>query len=81
MNVSELLEILKAHPGDLRLVVNGYEEGYDDLSPEQICVVRIALNIGVHDWEGRHGEPGDAPADASEPPKIVDALVLRRASN
>ena len=26
MNVSELIETLKAHPGDLRVVVNGYEE-------------------------------------------------------
>ena len=55
MTVSELIETLKAHPGDLRVVVNGYEEGYDDLSPGQISVRRIALNTGVEDWEGQHG--------------------------
>ena len=33
MTVSELIDTLKAHPGDLRVVVNGYEEGFDDLSP------------------------------------------------
>ena len=81
MTVSELIETLKAHPGDLRIVVNGYEEGYDDLSPRQISVVPIVLNTGVHDWEGRHGEPGGAPGDAAEPSKVVDALVLRRVSN
>ena len=81
MTVSELIETLKAHPGDLRVVVNGYEEGYDDLSPRQISVVPIVLNTGVHNWEGRHGEPGDAPGDATEPSKVVDALVLRRVSN
>ena len=81
MTVSELIETLKTRPGDLRVVVNGYEEGYDDLSPRQISVVRIALNTGVEDWEGEHGEPRDAPADASERATIVDALVLRRVSN
>ena len=81
MTVSELIEMLKAHPGDLRVVVNGYEEGFDDLSPGQISVVRIALNTGVQDWEGRHSEAEDAPADPSEPAEIVDALVLRRLSN
>ena len=43
MTVSELIETLKAHPGDLRIVVNGYEEGYDDLSPRQITVVLNSL--------------------------------------
>ena len=81
MTVSELIETLKAHPGDLRVVVNGYEEGYDDLSPDQISVVRIALNTGVNDWEGRHGESEDSPANAAEPAKIVDALLLRRTSH
>ena len=55
MTVSELIAVLQTHPGDLRVVVNGYEEGYDDLSPGQISVRRIALNTGVEDWEGRHG--------------------------
>ena len=81
MTVSELIETLKAHPGDLRVVVNGYEEGYDDLSPRQISVAPIALNTGIEDWQGRHGEADDAPGDAAEPSKVVDALVLRRVSN
>ena len=81
MTVSELIKTLKAHPGDLRVVVDGYEDGYDDLAPRQISVAPIVLNTGVHDWEGRHGEPGGAPGDAAEPSKVVDALVLRRVSN
>lgn len=81
MTVSEMIEILKGHPGDLRVVVNGYEDGYDDLSPKQISVVRIALNTGVHDWEGRHGELGDTRAGAGEPVHVEDALLLRRQSH
>ena len=81
MTVSEMIEILKGHPDDLRVVVNGYEDGYDDLSPKQISVVRIALNTGMHDWEGRHGEPGNTRAGAGEPVPVEDALLLRRQSH
>ena len=35
MTVSQLIEVLQTHPNDLRVVVNGYEDGFDDLSPEQ----------------------------------------------
>ncbi len=81
MTVSELIDTLKAHPGDLRVVVNGYEEGFDDLSPGQISVQRIALNTGINDWEGSHGEADDAPGNVAEPARVVDALLLRRVSN
>ena len=45
MTVSEMMDLLASYPADLRVD----EEGYDDLSPEQISVVRIALNTGEHD--------------------------------
>lgn len=34
MNVCELIRLLGNYPADMRVVVNGYEEGYDDVSPE-----------------------------------------------
>ena len=48
MLVSELIELLREYPAGLRVVVNGYEEGYDDLSPEQISIAKISLNTGTH---------------------------------
>ena len=81
MTVSELIETLKAHPGDRRVLVNGYEGGFDDLSPERVSLVRIALNTGVEDWEGQHGEADENPADAAPTVTTVDALVLRRLSS
>ena len=81
MTVGELIEALKTHPGDLRVVVNGYEEGYDDLSSAQICVRRIALNTGIEDWEGQHGHDWEAATRGAEPATIVDALVLNRVSH
>ena len=81
MTVSQLIEALQAHPGDLRVVVNGYEDGFDDLSPDQISLVRIALNTGLEDWEGQHGEADENPADAASTTTTVRALVLRRVSH
>ena len=81
MTVSELIETLKAHAGDLRVVVDGYEEGYDDLAPRQISNVRIALNTGTREWIGQHLDPRDVPADTEQRATVVDALVLRRLSH
>ena len=84
MTVSELIDLLREYPAGLRVVVNGYEGGYDDLAPQQISVVRIALNTGVHDWEGRHEEADlqDSRADDAAPKaETEEALVLRRTSN
>ncbi len=65
----------------MRVVVNGYEEGYDDLSPEQISVTSIRLNTGRRDWEGCHGDIGDKPSDRIDNSPVVEALILRRTSN
>ena len=81
MTVSELIQLLAAYPADLRVVVNGYEDGYDDLSPKQISTVKIALNTGKHEWEGRHGDPDGLTRSAPEGAEVVEALVLRRVSN
>ena len=81
MNVSDLIEVLQQFPADLRVVVNGYEEGYDDLSPEQISTAKISLNTGKHHWEGRHGDPRALTEGRPEYLEVVDALVLQRVSH
>ena len=81
MTVKELADLLATHPPDLRVVVNGYEDGYDDLAPEQISTVKIALNTGKHQWEGQHGDPNGRTASAPADTEIVQALALRRTSN
>ena len=39
MTVSELIEMLKNYPGDMRVIVNGYEGGYNDPSVKTEPVV------------------------------------------
>ena len=51
MTVKELVELLEKYPDNLRVVVNGYEDGFDDISPERISTRKIQLDAGTHDWE------------------------------
>ncbi len=81
MTVDQLVQILQTYPPDLRVVVNGYEGGYDDLSPKQISPSKIALNTGKHEWEGKHGDPNGLTERPTDDAKVVEALVLRRVSN
>ena len=81
MTIGELIQILESYPLDMRVVVNGYEEGYDDLSPEQVFVVKIELNTGTQVWQGRHGDPRDQPDRLQDHTQAVDALALSRVSN
>ena len=77
MTIDELIRLLVKYPPGMRVVVNGYEGGYDDLTPEQVAPIKIALNTGGNRWEGQHSDPNDFPGDA----QVVEALVLRRVSN
>ena len=80
MNISELIQVLKEYPSDMRVVVNGYECGYDDLSPDRVSVAKISLNAGKHSYEGKHGELYDG-SEANGQSEVADALVLARSSS
>lgn len=80
LTAQRLIELLSAYPPDLRVVVDGYESGYDDLSAAQLQRVRIALGVGEERWMGDHEELGPGSADVGEGADVVDALALRRRS-
>ena len=79
MTVQQLIALLATHPPDLRVVVNGYENGFDDIEPERVSVTRIELDIGEDWWDGRHTAAAARAAD-EHGGRVVAALVLRRAS-
>ena len=79
MTVQQLIALLANHPSALRVVVNGYEDGFDDVEPERVSVERIELDVGEEWWEGRHAAAGNRSADEHSA-RVVDALVLWRAS-
>ena len=74
MTVEELVQALQNYPADMPVVVDGYEEGYDDLEQDLISVKEIRLDVGNQWWEGRHR---DSWNDRMEGSGIVKALVLR----
>ena len=81
MTVNELIKLLTAYPRGMRVVVNGYEESYDDLSPQQLSLVKIALNTGTHGWVGKHNDPRELIGGAPDDAEVVETLVLQRVSH
>jgi len=60
MNVASLIEVLKTFPPESRVVVEGYEEGYDDI--QTIKLIPIRLNAYKEDWRGPHKKSKSARA-------------------
>ena len=81
MTVYELMHLLRKHPPDLRVVVDGYEDGYDDLSPEQLRMVRISLNTGTREYVGAHDDIGRLPEEKLAGLEVEEALALHRTSH
>lgn len=81
MTVKELIEFLEGYPPNLRVVVQGYENGFDDVSSERVKTVQIQLDCGAESWEGRHREVFPHKQDTLVTDNAVSALALLRASN
>ena len=56
MNVKELIEMLDRYPADMRVVVQGYEDGYDDVADSSLKQIHVKLRAGKQRWEGDHIE-------------------------
>ncbi len=72
---------MKTYPPDLRVMVSGYEDGYDDPAPEQLSRVKIVLDVGKHPWDRKHEDSNSLAYDAPDGSNVIDALVLRRTSH
>jgi hypothetical protein len=69
MTVKELIKMLQGFDDNLRVVVAGYEGGFNDLSRAE----PIELNLNVNDewYYGPHERPDEGKGDET-------ALLLRR---
>jgi hypothetical protein len=79
MTVKELIEKLSSHDPDMMVVVDGYEEGYDD---PRVNTVEIILDVNwdgekkpTH-WSGRHEYAYEDEKSAGFKP--VTAVVVGR---
>lgn len=69
MTVSELIAILSEHDAKITVLVDGFEDGLEDLFAQNIRVIRYVENISEKSYRGPH----DADPDGD---KI--ALVFHR---
>ena len=81
MTIDELIGLLATYPPQMRLVVDGYEDGYDDLSPEQLRTAKIALYTGAPEYVGTHGDVDFLSKEKLAGLEVEKALVLRRTSH
>ena len=73
LTVKNLIDLLSKYPGNLRVVVDGYEGGYEDLQPGRVKVQKLVLDV-YNDYE--HWGPHDDYEQGDEAP--TDVLCLRR---
>lgn len=52
MTVSELIEELSKHSGNIRVVIRGYEDGVDDV--EKLKIYKLKLNSNKEWYYGKH---------------------------
>ena len=63
LTVKEFIDLLTTFPADARVVVDGYEDGYDNVSSDSLSAISIRLKANHADWEG---ENEDARWDPGE---------------
>ena len=80
MTVKALKEVLSQYPDNLRVVVDGYESGYDDLVRERISVRKIQLDTKTGVWEGQHSDFDSLSQEKSDTAETAEALIFHRAS-
>ena len=76
MTVEELIQLLSAYPADLRVMVQGYEDGYDDLEADCAIAGEAILNVNSAWYYGRHERA--LTGDDQTGGETVQALFLRR---
>lgn len=52
MIIKELIEELKKYPSDMRVVIRGYEDGYNDI--QDFKELLAAIDVNKKDYYGAH---------------------------
>lgn len=63
LTVRDRIEVLAKYPPDVRVVVDGYEDGYDNLDVQSLSTMSVRHKPDHEEWEG---ENEDARWDPSE---------------
>ena len=75
MTVAELIAQLQQYPAHMPVLVEGYEGGYNDVTPSRLSVQEIQRDVNPEE-EWYYG-PHDYPEDPTAVPTVT-SLILRR---
>ncbi|UBF24179.1 hypothetical protein K9N68_20965 [Kovacikia minuta CCNUW1] len=79
MNIRELIETLSQFDPETRVVVAGYEGGFNDITQIQPCEIRLNM---YQDWfYGSHGKADDAQIQQLLPDAPIAAAVVLKGEN
>ena len=81
MTVKELREFLKKYPPNIRVVISGYEGGWDDVNPESISKKEVLLNCGKQTYYGKHEELFFVKKEDIAKGKTAKVVAIARSSN
>lgn len=73
MTVRQLMQQLKSFHPDLRVVIDGYEGGYHDVTPKQVHTKKVVLN--VHNPKTFRDKNGDWLENRYDSPLVRDETV------
>lgn len=62
MTVNELIQILSQLPKDQKILVNGYEGGFCDIS--SVRPIKVKLNVHTETYYGPHDDVDGADTEA-----------------
>ena len=62
MTVIELKKMMENLPDDMKVLVNGYEDGLDEIGRAE--TVKVAFNINSEAWNGPHEIDEDSKNEA-----------------
>ena len=69
MTIKELKEKINSYPDDLRVLVDGYEGGFSEIS--EVKKTKVKLNVHTESYYGPHEDTEDAD---------TEVIIVRRES-
>lgn len=73
MTAQQLIEELQQFNPEMRIFVNGYEGGYEDVTISEIREIALDVHTDEDWWYGRHE---DAASELAKGKAIVKGIVL-----
>ena len=56
ITVRALMALLTSFPPDARVVVNGYEDGYDNVTRDSLSLIKARPNPDARWWDGENND-------------------------